>query len=492
MKPFILLFFATTLLCQGQIINFPDPNFKNALLNNPWIIDTNGDGEIQISEAEAFSNWVYVSSQNISDLTGIEYFINITKIEADHNSLTQVDLSTNINLEYIYLESNILTSLDFSNNIKLKALTLGNNQIHSINLSNNVDLEFLSIADNFLTELNLVNNSKLYQLYCVNNQLTTINLPISNSSLNLLYCSNNQLTTIDLTNQISLRHIGASNNQLINLDLTSQTELIGLGVNNNALINMKLSSLINLEELACANNYLTTLDVSNSPNLKSLWCNYNLLTTLEINNDNLYRIDCSNNFISSLTINSDYYPEYPNWQRLNCSANLLTELDLSNTNISQLNCSNNPELQYINFRTGWSFLFDEGSYSGFQNLPNLTTVCLDSAYNQELIDFILAEAGHSVFFYNNETCDALSVDENNLGELIITPNPAENSIKIETNIQINQIEIYNELGQLVLSNTLTISTSQTDLDISALGQGLYFVKIANEDGNATIKKVIKK
>lgn len=53
MKHFIILFFATTFLCQGQVIDFPDPNFKNALIYNS-AIDLNLDGEIQISEAEIF------------------------------------------------------------------------------------------------------------------------------------------------------------------------------------------------------------------------------------------------------------------------------------------------------------------------------------------------------------------------------------------------------------------------------------------------------
>lgn len=77
MKHFLLLFFATTLLCQGQIIDFLDPNFKNALLSHNPIIDTNGDGEIQVVEAQLYSSGLDISNQNISNLDGIEYFVNI-------------------------------------------------------------------------------------------------------------------------------------------------------------------------------------------------------------------------------------------------------------------------------------------------------------------------------------------------------------------------------------------------------------------------------
>ena len=59
----------------NAIVSIPDANFKNALLNNNTVIDTNGDGEIQVSEAEAVTN-LWVSNENINNLKGIEFFIN--------------------------------------------------------------------------------------------------------------------------------------------------------------------------------------------------------------------------------------------------------------------------------------------------------------------------------------------------------------------------------------------------------------------------------
>ena len=81
MKQFLLFFFAATLLCQGQIIDFPDPNFKNALLDHVYVIDTNGDGEIQISEAEEYNSVIFIADKNISDLTGLENFIRILQLD---------------------------------------------------------------------------------------------------------------------------------------------------------------------------------------------------------------------------------------------------------------------------------------------------------------------------------------------------------------------------------------------------------------------------
>jgi len=69
---FILLF--VTLTSNAQIVDIPDTNFKNALLNHDPIIDTNNDGEIQESEAESVTV-MYVTDKNISSLEGIQSFI---------------------------------------------------------------------------------------------------------------------------------------------------------------------------------------------------------------------------------------------------------------------------------------------------------------------------------------------------------------------------------------------------------------------------------
>ncbi|MDG0972550.1 MAG: hypothetical protein P8O07_00170 [Crocinitomicaceae bacterium] len=57
----------------AQNVNIPDANFKAYLVGNAQI-NTNGDTEIQVSEANAFGGTIDCSSQNISDLTGIEAF----------------------------------------------------------------------------------------------------------------------------------------------------------------------------------------------------------------------------------------------------------------------------------------------------------------------------------------------------------------------------------------------------------------------------------
>ena len=68
----------------GCTINIPDTNFKNYLVGNASI-NTNGDTEIQCTEATAFTGTINVTSSGISNLTGIE---GVYKFKQVYNVIT--------------------------------------------------------------------------------------------------------------------------------------------------------------------------------------------------------------------------------------------------------------------------------------------------------------------------------------------------------------------------------------------------------------------
>ena len=99
------LFILFSLSIQAQIgIFIPDANFKSALISAG--IDTNSDGEIQISEAHAVTGTLDVNTSNISSLTGISYFTNITELIVYGNSIENLHLSSNTNLTLINAAGN--------------------------------------------------------------------------------------------------------------------------------------------------------------------------------------------------------------------------------------------------------------------------------------------------------------------------------------------------------------------------------------------------
>ena len=180
------------------LVSIPDTNFKNYLVGNS-AINTNGDTEIQCSEASAFTGSINVTGENISDLTGIEDFVNITELSCSANSLTSLDVSNNVNLISLYCYSNSLSSLNVSNVTSLETLQCNDNFLASINVSQNTALTTLWIQENSLTTLDISQNLALENLSCHNNSLTAIDVS-QQTALSDLWCNNNILTALNVAN----------------------------------------------------------------------------------------------------------------------------------------------------------------------------------------------------------------------------------------------------------------------------------------------------
>jgi len=86
-----------------------------------------------------------------------------------------------------------------------------------------------------------------------------------------------------------------------------------------------------------------------------------------------------------------------------------------------------------------------------------------------------------------ENLHPLSVNENALVDFSVYPIPTTGHLTVQSNTTIVQIEIYNQLGQLVLS-----FSNKNIIDISNLSEGIYFIKVKDDYGNIGSQKVVKK
>jgi len=263
-------------ICQNVFI--PDANFKAALVANTSI-NTNGDTEIQITEAAAFTGPIYVNNLSISDLTGIGAFTALTYLYCSVNLLTSLDVSANTALTQLRCSNNQLTSLNVSANTALTSLICDNNQLTSLNVSANTALTFLGCSNNQLTILNVSANTALTHLWCNNNQLTSLNVS-SNTALTSLICHNNQLATLNVSANTALTQLWCYNNQLTSLNVSANTILTSLWCNGNQLTSLNVSANTALIYLECNNNQLTILNVQNGNNT-------NFFQLLASNNPNL-------------------------------------------------------------------------------------------------------------------------------------------------------------------------------------------------------------
>jgi len=266
----------------AQIVNIPDANFKNALVNTICVdidfdglpdisADTNNDGEIQVSEAESISS-LNVSGQNISSLIGIQAFKNLYELGVINNQLTTIDI-TGFQSDYcdLYLSNNNFTTtaniIGFSGGF----LDVSDNQLTSIDTINfPTFVESFDCSNNQITNLDLSGLSFIYELYFNNNPVTNFIAP---SRLGLISCNNTNLTSLDLSGiEPYLETLWCNNN--------SQLEFInlknGLSIYNisDQFIDFSLNNNPNLQYFCTENNIEYVQSVINNFNTNCIVGSY--------------------------------------------------------------------------------------------------------------------------------------------------------------------------------------------------------------------------
>jgi len=156
MKLFITAFsFLLSLSVFGQNVYIPDANFKAYLVADSWI-NTNGDAEIQVSEANSYNGSIICANMNISDLTGIEYFTAISVLVCSGNNLDTLDVSQNTFLVILDCSYNQLTMLTLNfNSQNYYALFCDNNQLTSLDLSQANCSSFVAGESSFISNPDL-------------------------------------------------------------------------------------------------------------------------------------------------------------------------------------------------------------------------------------------------------------------------------------------------------------------------------------------------
>lgn len=272
---------ANTILNLGEILlgKMPTPqlqynDFLKAVEQTRNITFAKDEGGTTVTLNE--ENWALVKSvtsldiynKQLTDLSGIEYFTNLTYLRCSKNELESLDVSALSRLEDLDCKTNKLTTLNVSDLTSLTSLSCGNNQLTTLDVSALTGLTTLVCNDNKLTTLDVSMLKSLTQLNCYNNPL-----------------QGNLLGAFDLP---KLRALRCSNIGMTSLDV---------------------SKLLGLETLDCSKNNLPTLDVSKLTNLEYLYCDNNELTTLSIvNNTKLTNLKCGNqknNQTLTLTLTSD-------------------------------------------------------------------------------------------------------------------------------------------------------------------------------------------
>lgn len=252
---------------QAQTVNIPDAKFKALLVANT-AINTNNDGEIQVSEAQAFTGTINVTDNTngmalIANYTGLEAFTNLTGFVAKFQNPSSIDVSKNTKLKILDLGANTnLTSLDVAANTALEELYLPECfAVTGVTFGNNTTLKKLSLRE---TKVATVDFSKLTALEEVDLNSITGNLNMldfsKNTNLVKVTARVLPITTLDLSNNDKLTDIEVDHNaelKTLNIKNGKNTIIANVYATNNP----KLTTIC-VDDVAFANS---KTDKNNGP-----------------------------------------------------------------------------------------------------------------------------------------------------------------------------------------------------------------------------------
>ncbi|MEC4005633.1 T9SS type A sorting domain-containing protein [Flavobacterium sp. SUN052] len=274
-----------------------------------------------------------------------------------------------------------------------------------------------------------------------------------------------------------------------------------LNVSNNNITSLQgIENFINLRNLECSSNLLTNLDASSLSNLTFLSCNNNFINSLNINNLNyLERLTCGFNQLTTLN-----FQNHPSLNYVICGNNLFSELNMCGSGVSFLWCNDNPNLTTLILKNG--VISNLNTYSNkatppsyplpqlrLDGLPSLNYLCYDVGELAEINFFAGGFVSTGVTLVSD--CDSYCLQpilpnmafENN--SIKIFPNPTNHWLYFEStsNNVIEEIKIYNTLGQLMGSKK---ANNVSYIDVSELNFGTYIIEIQTINGKVK-KKFIK-
>lgn len=446
---FVIALLFMGIVTKAQVINFTDPNLKAKLLTNnaatdiygdPITIDTNGNGEIEVSEALLVPN-LNVSGANISSLDGIASFANLQSIQVNDNLLTTVDFSGLTNLHGFSARNNQLTSVVNANLPNLTYFDVQFNQLTVLDLSGMPALQWFVCKSNQITTIDVSNHTDLFNVECESNGLTSINVT-GCTGLNSLVCTTNNLTSINVAGLGELSTLTCGANQLNALDLTGLTNLQTLTCNQNQITSLSFTGLTNLTTVSCSNNLLTSLDCSVAHALQYLYCDHNQLTSLNVNGlTNLINLICINNALTTLNVST-----LTNLQTFYCQFNQITALDVNNsTNLTTFHCfSNNLTSLNVSNLNSLVYLYCWDNQLSSLTVTNNSQLKQLYCYNNNLASITIA---------NLPLMDSLSVNGNQLTGLDVSNFPSLAAINCEHNLltSLNIVGLH-LIQQLLCSN----------------------------------------
>lgn len=458
-QKYFFLFFVLVITINvfSQYTSIPDPVFEQLLIDQGIDSDHTINGHILTSDAHNATRLnvhaLSGSGDMVHDITGLQDFINIHRLDMATTTISYLDLTNNTQLDTLYLGGMYdLDSINTRHNVNLKFLQMNdigffNNNYTKIDLSQNTQLEYLDCRESRLNQLDVSSLVNLHVLLAGN--------PVFHADNPHNY---NAISTLDLTHNPNLEFLMIENTGLQNISFPQNSHLKTIYMRRQNLTDFSADGLHLLENLYLDfNEYLQNIDLSAAVNLKELMinkCNLNTLPDLS-HNQQLESI-----FLGLYVDIDPVLDAYPDnhFQVLDFSNNPnIKYLKALNVDLQQIDLSQNHDLESINLSFNQSLSNIDLSNNinlrmVFLNRCNLGTI--DVTNNVNLEDLILGQIVTYAPFQ--------SYTPNHIQNIDVSQNPKLKALSIDDN-EITNIDLQNnQLLEVFLCSNNPIN----DIDLS--------------------------
>lgn len=249
---FILLWIFVPKFLNNQNINtptnFPDEVFRRTV---EVALKKEKDEKFKVFDAKQFTGVLRI--YQVKDLTGIQFFSNITALEVKSNDIHELDLSRFAHLQELKLECPYLKTLNISNNHEL------------------ISFEFkrgITIPEIIpVTHIDFSNKPKLKSIILRNALVPDFDISTCLALESLIHqirpqdTETGRLKEIDVSNHKELRTLALNGHQLTNLDVSQNLQLTFLSVKSNPLDSLVLPNQGKLLTIDVDDEFITPQNV---------------------------------------------------------------------------------------------------------------------------------------------------------------------------------------------------------------------------------------
>lgn len=402
-----------------EVIIFADTTFESYMITN---FDLDKDGVV--TKGEALSAETIAVPTGATDLTGLEYCVNLKSLSlASNKGITTLNTSTFPLLEILNISSSKVATIDLSRNPRLRTLNVHYSTLTALDVAYNNELESItctSLSKLTNTTLILEDHPKLTHLDCHSSNLTLLNIS-GCPELKYLNCSSNSLPELYIHKSPKLEEIYMQSNDIREINLSKSTELTIFNCSSNEITSLDMQACMKLYSFTFGSNPLTSLNMGALPRVKDI--------SIYWERDDKVDFSLSGEALESVKISFYYdagFENYPRLKSVYCNTPNLKTLDIgnfigdeidfgmvpsvetiklsANGNLYDLDITKNPNLKNFTISGAKNL-----TGINFSNNPELKSVSISSCAGITGVDFSNNPELQSVNFSGNDVLTSLNV-----------------------------------------------------------------------------------